>query len=238
MKGPENEIFIESHRHAYQNLTRLNPGQWTLSTEMADASIVILPTTCKGIAIELLRAVPMVTEVDDIDDFLKWREERSPERRRFVDSMNSLAVEIQYSENPLATLHSRLRAIEVVCNDLQKVTEEKGYGFTLGDISLNFNPENLSRDNFLSSGAKWATPFGLLSRPKRLPNNPSHSVSARYPVHRHHYFRCRIQFRLSARSQTVARTTARTRDMLAPSGQWKRWVCAGSCRHPTLWFVK
>ena len=166
MKGAENEIFIDSHRHAYQNLTRLNPGQWTLSSELAEASVVVQPATCKGIAIELLNAVPIVTEVEDVDDFLKWREQRSVERRRFVETINSLAIEIQYSENPVATLNDRLESIRGVCDDLYRVTSEKGYSVSFSGVRMNFNPQNLDRKNFLENGAKWSTLPGLMGLQK------------------------------------------------------------------------
>lgn len=161
-KGIQNFQFIEAFRSTYMGLDGSQPGRWTLTNSANSVARLILPSELMGIKIELLNAIPIVTDVRDTDGFLKWREVRRDERRRFFDSMTVLSSEIADHDRPDLYLSKKKKEIESVCGDLLRVASESGWRILGSSLSINFDASRLTARKFFEDGSIYSTlPFAL-----------------------------------------------------------------------------
>ena len=136
--GDQNPQILAAYLNVYYRLLEQDKGRWTLSSETQSLIDYVAEEKAAGTSVKLMNAVPIVTEVDDADQFLKWLESTKTERRRFSQLIVGFAEEIDRSGGTEAMLSDKISEVSETCRDLLAVTEESGFRYRLSDVELDF----------------------------------------------------------------------------------------------------
>lgn len=163
--GEMNEHRLDAFRMISDICGQTN-GRWTIGGSAVDSLGLDQNGPEKAISLRLLRSVPIVQEPKDIEAFLKWREDRAVERRRFLDEISRLSVEVAASEMPEAHLSEIMSSIERSAEDITRTAQESGLSVSFGDYDFTFAPEDYSFWQHTDGGLGYfSATFALTSSP-------------------------------------------------------------------------
>ncbi len=136
-------------------LNSANRGKWTLSAESDDVVRAIEDDAAAGLACELINAVPIVSEINDVEDFQRWKEQRKAEIRRLHMSVRAIVSKIEANAQNAAEAEAVVRglAAEVsnASSDLLRVTTEMAGAFKVLNLRFQFNSKDA-----INRSLEWA----------------------------------------------------------------------------------
>jgi hypothetical protein len=152
---------------AYLRLAELaskSKGSWTIGGSARDLLPLDTNGSAKALSLKLLRAIPIIKEPRDVEAFLRWREDRSVERRRFLNEVARLSVEVSASETPEDSLNEILSAISSSAEDIARTAKERDFSLSFGDYDFTFAPKDYSFWQHADGALTWGL-GGLLVSP-------------------------------------------------------------------------
>jgi hypothetical protein len=138
--GPQAKPFAETRAAEFLRLSAADRGRWTIGGDDDVLTLLVSDTSQGGILFELTNSIPIVTSVKDIEQYLRFLEARSDEKRRLSNTLDMLANRIANGSDPAEELKTTSREIASACSDLCKVTgENHGFELSSGRVSFSFS---------------------------------------------------------------------------------------------------
>jgi hypothetical protein len=161
--GQHSGLILESFRQAYAALKAREPGRWTIGTSASAIPNLVAESQTSGLAIKLTNAIPLVSEVSDLESYLRFLEDRRDERRRFMGTLTTLAGDAADSENPARVMEKMIGDISEACSDLARVAVERKLRITFGETEITFtlSPDIARAGSRFFTRAGAAGTFGL-----------------------------------------------------------------------------
>lgn len=158
-RGDPNQQLIDAHVQIASRLRCVSRGRWTLSNNVRELSSSAFAGQFPAIKFSLIGAIPIVSNITDWDKFLRWREDRSTERRRLLDELSRLSTELDKAENSGAFLSAIVSEIQKTSADISVVASERGFRVNLGSYDFTFSPRDVDFWAHLDGAAGWG--FGI-----------------------------------------------------------------------------
>ena len=137
--GGQNEQILSAYLNVYYSLSEQCKGRWTLSSESHSLIDYISEEKRSGTIFRLINAIPIITDVDDVEKFLRWLEKTKTERRRFTQMIVGIADEIDYAGGAEPMINDKINEINEICKELIQVTSESGLPYKSTRIELDYN---------------------------------------------------------------------------------------------------
>jgi hypothetical protein len=139
LQGDHAYAVLRTQIEGFRALIEDAPGRWVVASNSEELPKLIGSQSQTGIALELVNCVPVVTEIDDIERYLRFLENRTTERRRLMGLIDAIAAEIEREQDVIGTLQRRKAEISSACSDVLRVTSEGPVRFTSGLLRFNLD---------------------------------------------------------------------------------------------------
>ncbi|WP_425092611.1 DUF6236 family protein [Tropicimonas sp. S265A] len=129
------------YTNSFTALNQRDQGRWSLGVP---TPIWMKPVSYgAGLAIDmqLVGALPLVTDIEDPYHWLRFRENRKDERQRILNELAEFKVSILRAENQKEAAAKAVASISTACHDLLRVTEEARFGYDWSTVSFRFDVE-------------------------------------------------------------------------------------------------
>ena len=122
---------------------QLNPNT-TLATRTPFRLNSLYGPATDTILYELTKAVPIITNVVPVAQFLEWRELHRTALRRIRSSSTTLAAAISESGPDCIEENDAIRDITDAIAEVGRTAIESGMSISLGDLKISFRPRNIT----------------------------------------------------------------------------------------------
>lgn len=134
------EIVLEAQTNALLDMQNKEPGVWSLNH--SENSIIVkgnLPTSDKGVTIQLLNALPIPSAEVPLAEILEFKQKRRSELLAFRLHFEGMASVIEQSPDSEEALRLAIKEIDKSCSDLVRTTREWQFPVKLSNVSASFN---------------------------------------------------------------------------------------------------
>lgn len=137
--------FETGQRLTIEGLLARDGQGWTLGNAPF-RSVVRNPKKLKdGIVLRVLQGIPVVSEVKDPEAFLRWKEERSEQRRAVQIALTSLAERLQEEGATPDEILAEAEKVRMTCEDLIRVSRERFPSIVFRPVEFSFNADEAAK---------------------------------------------------------------------------------------------
>jgi hypothetical protein len=152
--------FQDGCLKAFTDLLERDSGGWEVGNGAYGLTETRLSKAEGGIVVRIVNQLPVVTQVDDAEDFLYWKTDQRPARVALRAALDDFVGRLGTATHE--ELETKAREIGKICHELVALSEERFPGVRLQPIKLHYNWPNITKVNqFGLLGGGLGSMFGI-----------------------------------------------------------------------------